>query len=190
MTLTSLFSGLREFLSPTRRRFGKYPPHRELSREVRPRRRSQFQWTAGWTDTLEDRVLLATAVWTNVAGGSWNVAANWSTNAVPGAGDDAVIDVPSANVTITHSTGSDTGLTIVLQHAPRRHMLTYPGCMAEMRYEDLDLAYLTSARHFHLSSFFLHRALRDRIPELFRQLKLAGLTISFDSNDECIHGDC
>lgn len=85
---------------------------------------------------------------------------------------------------ITHSTGSDTGLTIVLQHAPRRHMLTYPGCMAEMRYEDLDLAYLTSARHFHLSSFFLHRALRDRIPELFRQLKLAGLTISFDSNDD------
>ena len=29
--------------------------------------------------------------WTNIAGGNWSVAANWSPNQVPGSADDAVI---------------------------------------------------------------------------------------------------
>jgi len=53
-----------------------------------------------------------------------------------------------------------------------------------MCFEDLDLSYLSSARHFHLSSFFLHRALRPRVVELFRSIKAAGLTISLDTNDD------
>ena len=76
------------------------------------------------------------------------------------------------------------GLTVVLQHQPRRHMLTYPGTMSEMCWEDLDLDYLASARHFHLSSYFLHRALRPRIAELFRHMKQAGLSTSLDTNDD------
>jgi sugar/nucleoside kinase (ribokinase family) len=56
--------------------------------------------------------------------------------------------------------------------------------MNEMCFEDLDLDYLTSARHFHLSSFFLHRALRPRVVELLRKIKAAGLTISLDTNDD------
>ncbi len=56
--------------------------------------------------------------------------------------------------------------------------------MLEMCFEDLDLEYLASARHFHLSSYFLHRALRPRIPELFRRMKEAGLTTSLDTNDD------
>lgn len=85
---------------------------------------------------------------------------------------------------ITESTTSNTGLTMVLPHHESRHILTYPGCMAEMALEHLDLEYLTSARHFHLSSYFLHRGLIPQVPELFRRLKTDGLTISCDTNDD------
>jgi sugar/nucleoside kinase (ribokinase family) len=85
---------------------------------------------------------------------------------------------------ITESTELDTGLTFILPHSRSRHILTNPGCMAEMKLEHLDMEYLTSSRHFHLSSFFLHRGMILQIPELFRKLKHAGLTISLDTNDD------
>jgi len=85
---------------------------------------------------------------------------------------------------ITESHESDTGVTLILPHSRSRHILTNPGCMAEMKLEHLDMEYLTSSRHFHLSSFFLHRGMIQQIPELFRQLKQAGLTISLDTNDD------
>mgnify|MGYP001225731392 CR=1 FL=1 len=82
-------------------------------------------------------------------------------------------------------TGStSTGLTVVLPHAQNRFMFTYPGTMFEMQYSDVDLDYLRSARHFHLSSFYLHRALRPQIVDLFREAKQAGLTTSLDTNDD------
>ena len=77
-----------------------------------------------------------------------------------------------------------TGLTVILPRPGFRNILTYPGTMFELCYEDLDLDYLASARHFHLSSFFLHRALRARIPELFKTMKSRGLTTSLDTNDD------
>lgn len=77
-----------------------------------------------------------------------------------------------------------TGLTVILPRSADRYILTYPGTMFEMSWDDLDLEYLASARHFHLSSFFLHRALQPRIPELFRRMKEAGLSTSLDTNDD------
>ncbi|HYK91316.1 MAG TPA: carbohydrate kinase family protein [Acidobacteriota bacterium] len=77
-----------------------------------------------------------------------------------------------------------TGLTVILPRPRFRNILTYPGTMFEMCFEDLDLDYLSSARHFHLSSFFLHRALRPRIAGLFKRMKEADLTTSLDTNDD------
>jgi sugar/nucleoside kinase (ribokinase family) len=85
---------------------------------------------------------------------------------------------------ITESPTLNTGVTMVLPHPESRHILTYPGSMAEMALEHLDMEYLTSARHFHLSSYFLHRGLIPQIPELFRRIKAAGVTISCDTNDD------
>lgn len=85
---------------------------------------------------------------------------------------------------ITYSTEFKTGLTVVLAHGGPRHILTYPGCMAEMSLMHLELDYLKSARHFHLSSYFLHRALLPDMPTLLKELKQAGLTISLDTNDD------
>ena len=81
-------------------------------------------------------------------------------------------------------TESDTGVTILLQHDLVRHMLTYPGNTTHLRFDDLDLEYLASSRHFHLSSYFLQTSLKDDVPRLFALLKEAGLTISVDTNDD------
>lgn len=79
---------------------------------------------------------------------------------------------------------TSTGVTLILPHGRERHILTYLGTMAELRLQDLDLDYLKSAGHFHLSSQFLLKALEPDLPALFRELKSAGLTISLDTNDD------
>ena len=80
--------------------------------------------------------------------------------------------------------GAKSGVTLILPHGKDRHILTYPGTISELRFEDLDLDYLASTRHFHMSSLFLQRELIPRVPELFRQMKAAGLSTSLDTNDD------
>jgi sugar/nucleoside kinase (ribokinase family) len=77
-----------------------------------------------------------------------------------------------------------TGLTVILARPSDRNILTYPGTIFELCYDDLDFEYLVSAIHFHMSSFFLHRALRPRMHDAFAAAKRAGLTISLDTNDD------
>src|SRR5262245_40545284 len=51
-------------------------------------------------ERLEDRTVPSAATW--IAGnGDWDVASNWSTGAVPGAGDD--VDINVSGITITHN---------------------------------------------------------------------------------------
>ena len=77
-----------------------------------------------------------------------------------------------------------TGLTVILHHAQWRNILTYAGTIAELRWDDLDLDYLSDSRHFHFSSYYLQKSLRPRVVELFQYLKSKGLTISLDTNDD------
>lgn len=77
-----------------------------------------------------------------------------------------------------------TGVTVLLQHETVRRSLTYPGSTASLAFDDLNLDYLRSARHFHLSSFFLQRGLIDDVPRLLALLKEGGLTTSLDTNDD------
>jgi sugar/nucleoside kinase (ribokinase family) len=77
-----------------------------------------------------------------------------------------------------------TGLTVILHHPAWRNILTYAGTIAELAWDDLDLDYLADSRHFHFSSYYLQRALRPRVGELFHHLKSKGLTISLDTNDD------
>jgi sugar/nucleoside kinase (ribokinase family) len=77
-----------------------------------------------------------------------------------------------------------TGVTLLLPHGDRRHILTFPGTIAELTVADLDFEFLVKARHFHLSSLYLQRGLGPDLPDLLRRLKRAGLTISLDTNDD------
>jgi sugar/nucleoside kinase (ribokinase family) len=80
--------------------------------------------------------------------------------------------------------GKQTGHTVILPQPEKRFILTYPGVMAEMRFEDLDLKRILEARHLHVSSYFLQKALRHRVPDVFRLAKEAGLSTSLDTNDD------
>lgn len=77
-----------------------------------------------------------------------------------------------------------TGVTVILSLGKERQILTYLGTTLDLQFAHLDLNHLHSASHFHLSSFFLLRGLRLRIPELFSQMKQSGLTTSLDTNDD------
>lgn len=104
-----------------------------------------------------------------------------------GLGKMALDKVAESGVDLTRVLTNDsicTGVTILLPHGEVRHILTYPGTIATMKVSDLDVGYLKSSRHFHLSSLYLQRALAPGLPELFKELKLAGLTISLDTNDD------
>lgn len=93
-----------------------------------------------------------------------------------------------AGVEMSHvvraNSGSKTGVTLILPLGATRRILTYPGAMFEMGIADLDLDHLATARHFHLSSPFLHRKLFRDIPELFEEMRRRGLTTSLDPNDD------
>jgi sugar/nucleoside kinase (ribokinase family) len=93
------------------------------------------------------------------------------------------IGVDVSQVRLSSGTAK-TGLTVILQRAVWRNMVTYSGTIAELTWEDLDFDYLCDSRHFHLSSFYLQGGLRPRVPELFRKMKEAGLTTSLDTNDD------
>lgn len=85
-----------------------------------------------------------------------------------------VVKIPSAK----------TGLTVILPRPEWRNILTYAGTISELNQEHLDFDYLASAKHFHLSSYFLQTGMQPHIPELLRKLKETGLTISLDTNDD------
>lgn len=79
---------------------------------------------------------------------------------------------------------AQTGLSVILQHENSRNILTYPGTIFDLKPEHIDFDYVSSARHFHFSSFYLQRGLRPHVASLFRRLKEKGLTISIDTNDD------
>lgn len=77
-----------------------------------------------------------------------------------------------------------TGVTILLPHGNERHSITYLGSIAGLSVDHLSRASLAQARHFHLSSLYLQTALHRGIVDLLRFLKVSGLSISLDTNDD------
>lgn len=84
----------------------------------------------------------------------------------------------------SHHRTMTTGVTVLLPHGDRRHILTFPGTIAELSVADLDFDFLAQSRHLHLSSLYLQRGLHAGLTDLLRRLKETGLTISLDPNDD------
>jgi ribokinase len=82
---------------------------------------------------------------------------------------------------VVRRSGSATGMTIVLTRTGGdRALLTFPGTMSELRAADLDPAAVASARHVHVSSFFLQTALQPDLDTLFASVRAGGATTSVD----------
>jgi sugar/nucleoside kinase (ribokinase family) len=75
-----------------------------------------------------------------------------------------------------------TGITVVLSRGDDRALLTAPGTVGDLRGSHIDPELLRSARHTHVSSYFLQRALRADLPGLFEEAHAAGVTTSVDPN--------
>jgi sugar/nucleoside kinase (ribokinase family) len=80
--------------------------------------------------------------------------------------------------------GKTTGLTMILPQRQQRYILTYPGTMYDLSEKDLELRHVFDAKHLHVSSYFLQKALRPKLIDIFRRAKEAGLTTSLDTNDD------
>ena len=77
------------------------PPVSRRKSGSKPAPKSRGRWRTLALQSLEPRTLLSTVTWINPNGGAWDVGANWSNGQGPGAGDDALINVPvSSPITV------------------------------------------------------------------------------------------
>ncbi len=83
-----------------------------------PATRRPARWYRPAFELLEARIAPATVTWINPAGGDWDTPANWSTGAVPGAGDDVVINALNAGAGVTHSQRTTDTVNSITAAAP------------------------------------------------------------------------
>jgi sugar/nucleoside kinase (ribokinase family) len=75
-----------------------------------------------------------------------------------------------------------TGLSVILSRGEDRAILTSPGTIADLRGEVLDADLVRSARHVHVSSYYLQERLKPDLPGLFAGAHEAGTATSIDPN--------
>jgi sugar/nucleoside kinase (ribokinase family) len=75
-----------------------------------------------------------------------------------------------------------TGLTLILNRGADRAILTYPGAIPLLAFDEIDLEIVARARHLHLASYYLLDRLRPDVPRLFQEARRLGLSISLDPN--------
>ncbi|HEC44313.1 MAG TPA: carbohydrate kinase family protein [Bacteroides sp.] len=81
---------------------------------------------------------------------------------------------------IIRSSEYKTGATIVLNYGEDRAMLTHPGAMEQLIFDDITTEIIQHCRHIHISSVFLQTGILNRIPEILRQAKELDISTSLD----------
>jgi sugar/nucleoside kinase (ribokinase family) len=84
------------------------------------------------------------------------------------------------NVIVSQS--GSTGLSVILNQASDRAILTHPGLIAELQASDISDSLLRDSKHLHVASYFLQTKLQPDLPNLFRRAHSFGLTTSLDTN--------
>jgi sugar/nucleoside kinase (ribokinase family) len=79
---------------------------------------------------------------------------------------------------------TSTGVTVVLSKPDDRASLTSIGTIARLDAAGIDRALLGSARHVHVSQYFMQRSLRPGLAGLFDEAHAAGATTSIDPNGD------
>jgi sugar/nucleoside kinase (ribokinase family) len=77
-----------------------------------------------------------------------------------------------------------TGVSVSLSTSRDRALVTYPGAISSMKYEQIRMSALKGLGHLHMTSFFLQADLRPSFGRIFGEAKRAGLTTSFDPNSD------
>jgi sugar/nucleoside kinase (ribokinase family) len=77
-----------------------------------------------------------------------------------------------------------TGICVSMSFPNEYAMVSYPGIRESFALPEIDLQFVKTAHHLHLSSFYLQPGLRPGCAELFRSAKAAGLTTSLDPDHD------
>jgi sugar/nucleoside kinase (ribokinase family) len=75
-----------------------------------------------------------------------------------------------------------TGLTVILSRGDDRAILTFVGAIDGLDARLIDTAVLRSARHVHISSYYLQRKLRATLEPLLGAVREGGASVSLDPN--------
>lgn len=75
-----------------------------------------------------------------------------------------------------------TGLSVILNRANDRAILTYSGSIGAMKFQEIDLDLIKSANHLHLGGYFLLDQLKPELPQLFEMARESDMTRSLDTN--------
>lgn len=79
--------------------------------------------------------------------------------------------------------GQGTGMTVVLSHGADRAIITAVGAMTSLTAGDVPSALLRTARHLHISSYFLlEQSLGPGLAKLLAEAQAGGATTSLDTN--------
>lgn len=81
---------------------------------------------------------------------------------------------------IIQSPAGRTGICVVMSFPHEYAMASFPGIRETFCLEEVNFDYVKTAKHLHLSSFYLQSALQPGCPKLFRWAKEAGLSTSLD----------
>jgi sugar/nucleoside kinase (ribokinase family) len=77
-----------------------------------------------------------------------------------------------------------TGICVVLSYPDNYAMASYAGARELLTFSDVNMNYVSKARHLHLSSYYLQTGLQERCSELFKRTKEMGLTTSLDPDSD------
>ncbi len=77
-----------------------------------------------------------------------------------------------------------TGATVSLSYAGDRALVTFRGCISNLKLVDIDLTILQQYQHLHVSSYFLQTGLQPGLLTLFCYARQRGLTVSLDPGSD------
>lgn len=102
-------------------------------------------------------------------------------------GDFILESLNKRNVDTSHvirDKNAKTGICVSLSFPENYAMASYPGVRETFQISDVDFDYISTARHMHMSSYYLQTGMQKGCPELFRRAKESGLTTSFDPDSD------
>ncbi len=77
-----------------------------------------------------------------------------------------------------------TGICVSLSFPENYAMASFPGVRETFNLSDIDFGYISTARHLHMSSYYLQKGMQEGSAMLFRRAKEMGLTTSFDPGSD------
>lgn len=82
---------------------------------------------------------------------------------------------------IIQSSQYKTGATIVLNYGEDRAMITHPGAMEHLAFDDINTDMLHHCRHIHISSVFLQPGILENLVDILLLAKKMNITTSLDT---------